>query len=81
MSFDLLDVVPKGGHQRRAIIHSISSLGRQPFTPGGYTEPDSKGRECQAKIVDGYTVVYWPDHAAKTVMVNAIQEAARGRLP
>ncbi len=81
MNFDLLEIVPKGGSQRRAIINFIAGLGRQPFTPGDYTEPDAKGRECQAKIVGGYTVVYWPDHAVQMVMVNAIQEADRGRLP
>ena len=78
VSLRLLDSVPKSGAQRREIMNFIMSLGERPFTPGDYIEPDALARECQVKIVGEHAVVYWPDHAVKTVMVVAVQRADRG---
>ncbi len=63
--------------QRIEIFSFIDSLKTRPDSQGDYSETDETGREVEIKIVGGYAITYWPDHAVKEVKVADVRRADR----
>jgi hypothetical protein len=65
LHLDLLEIIPKGGPQRRKIMDFIRKLGNGPRTSGDFTDKDASLRIRQIKIVGDYAITYWLDDPAK----------------
>jgi hypothetical protein len=72
-----LDLAPSSGIQRKLILGFVRSLANAPFTKGDFSERDDSGREVQVKVIGGYAVTYWSDHAVSEVKVTHIKPADR----
>jgi mRNA-degrading endonuclease RelE of RelBE toxin-antitoxin system len=77
LHFDLLEIVPARGQQRRRIMNFVRSLADQPNTPGDFTDTDESKRTRQIKIIGDYAVIYWVDEPVKIVMVVGVRPADR----
>lgn len=77
MHFDLLDLVPSRGLQRKQIMDFIRLLRDRPEARGDFTEKDHSFREYQVKIVGEHAITYRVDDAARTVMVVDVRLAGR----
>jgi mRNA-degrading endonuclease RelE of RelBE toxin-antitoxin system len=62
-------------NERDRILSFLEILTKNPECTGDYTERDDTGRLVQIKIVGGYAVTYWADHAVKEVKVTKIEKA------
>ncbi len=77
LHFDLLEVVPRRGEQRRLIMNFIRSLAETPHRPGDFTDRDESLRTRQIKIVGHYAITYWVDDPVKAVMIVGVRPADR----
>ncbi len=77
LHFDLLEVVPGRGEQRRLIMNFIRSLADAPHTLGDFTDRDESLRTLQIKIIGHYAITYWVDDPVKAVMVVGVRPADR----
>ena len=75
LNLDLLEVVPKSGHQRQEVMKFIYSLRDRPRTKGDYTDKDTSLQTRQIKIIGDYAITYWLDDAVKSVMVVDVRPA------
>ena len=65
------------GLTRSRLRQFIQNLGNDPFEEGDFTETDAAGRRSFCKIIKGYALSYYPDHAVKEVKVFEISRAGR----
>lgn len=77
LHFDLLEVVPTRGEQRRLIMSFVRWLAENPQTPGDFTDRDESLRTRQIKIIGRYAVTYWVDDPVKAVMIVGVNVADR----
>ncbi len=75
LHFDLLEIVPARGEQRKLIMRFVRSLAQNPDTPGDFADQDQSLRTRQIKIIGYYAITYWVDEPVKTVMVVGVQPA------
>jgi hypothetical protein len=75
LHFDLLEVVPARGEQRRRIMNFVRLLADQPHAPGDFTDTDTSQRTRQIKVIGDYAVTYWVDGPVKIVMVVGVRPA------
>jgi mRNA-degrading endonuclease RelE of RelBE toxin-antitoxin system len=75
--FELLEVVPSRGEQRRLIMSFVRSLADNPHMPGDFTDRDESLRTRQIKIIGRYAVTYWVDDPVKAVMIVSVDVADR----
>ena len=71
----LLETIPQRGTQRRQILKFIKSLQDHPFTPARLYRQGCGVSGAAGQIVGAYTVIYWPDHPVKMIMVVDVRKA------
>ena len=59
------------------IMGFLSSLGRNPFAVGDFSEEGNAGRTVQVKVVGRFAITFWADHAVSEVKVTHIKPADR----
>ena len=60
---------------RDCILSFIEHLTNNPESAGDFTDRDDAGRFVQIKILGGYAITYWADHAVREVKVTKIEKA------
>ncbi len=62
--------IPK--RRQRRLLDRSQELAADPFLVADFQSKDGAGRDISHLIVDGFVFDYWVDHAAKQVIVTAI---------
>jgi hypothetical protein len=62
-------------HDQERVLDFVESLADNPFREGDATTRDEHGRIVQAKMLGGFVLFYWADHAAKEVRVVDLADA------
>lgn len=62
---------------RELILSFLESLATNPFQKGDYEEMDDTGRPIQIRIIGGYALTFWADHAVKEIKVIRFEKADR----
>ena len=75
VSKDLLRDPRPRSRDRSKILDFVDSLASDPHRTGDYEEPDNDGRPVQIKIIGGYALTFWADHAVKEVKITRIERA------
>ena len=58
---------------RRSVEEFLRRLVRQPALPGDFEAPADDGRVHQVKMVGGWIVSHWADHAVREIRVTSIE--------
>jgi len=66
---------PRSGAQHQMVMRFVTSLGKNPFATGDFSEPDDAGRTIQVKVVGRFAITFWADHAVSEVKVTHIKPA------
>ena len=77
VSIEILRLSRPKARERDQIIAFLENLAENPGKRGDYEERDEVGRPVQIKIVGGYALTYWADHAVKEVKLIHLEEADR----
>jgi hypothetical protein len=70
-----LSAAPRSGPRREKLMRFIRSLAENQNAPGDFSEKDEMNRIVQVKIVGGYAITYWADHAVSEIKVTHIKSA------
>jgi hypothetical protein len=54
---------------RAQILSFLESLTTDPFQKGDYEDRTPEGRDVQVKVIGGYALFYWADHAVRELKV------------
>jgi hypothetical protein len=69
----VLDLIRADDAARSELLHVFGRLASDPAHPGIDTVIDADGRANEVFFSDNFAVVYWADHAVKTVRVMQVQ--------
>jgi len=70
-----LEAAPRSGIGRERVMKFVHSLASSPNTAGDFTEKDHAGRTVQVRVVSGYAITFWADHAVSEIKVTHIKSA------
>ena len=59
--------------RRHQLIRILDQLAANPFATGDFQERDEAGREQEVKLVSGFILTYYADHAVKELRVTDIE--------
>ena len=74
---DVLRLEKPSRRDRDVILAFLERLAGNPYADGDYEERDAVGRTVQIKVLGGYALSYWVDHAVREVKVIKIELADR----
>jgi hypothetical protein len=62
--------------RQRMLLARAQELADDPFLIPDFTSPDDEGREISHILIDDFLFSFWPDHAAKVVMIVEIEDGS-----
>ena len=77
VTHEILSLSRPPAGQRQKIISFLEALSANPSQIGDYDEKDDVGRPVQIKVIGGYALTFWADHAVSKVKVTRIERADR----